>query len=700
MKRNRIRIKYVGAVAAALLAAAPVAATAVAPFVAPGVAQAADNDEVSPDEQAGQGAGEDAARLFKDPADVSTKSPDYQKGYSSAYDSYVGGFQLAISDLKKNPIVPERADGDSYFYGSAIRQRGYHAGYSFIKQLKTDVDNKQAEIDQGGWQSTAAAVSAINAVNAAINEAWTSNPEGDGYGGHGALFVLNDIGKKLTDAQLIPGTSTPEQQTSEGNTAGLTDGGNITKKHAGNAGQSSFYTTAYDLAFAQARGEARGILDASAGKAPVSDPAKQGDSISNNQSDYESSYTTAYNSTKQGIQDAVKVSRQEMTPKTQAELDQLSKAYNAGYGSAETDYAAAYVQGVQERKNASEINPFDATRYASHEGYHDGYTVAYKVEKDSKTLNDKTWFALPANITKVVNVAKTAYADLFNDSTSLYAIPLDQLTKNLSDLEAKITAALQAVDSGSTTTPIEPSKPSNPGTPTTNPAPEFTYANGFVKDASVDQGTTFNPLTGISAWTDSNHNTSIPTSSWQVSGSVDTSKPGTYTLTYTITNSYGRTATLTRTITVKAAGTLTESSASGVVYVTTAAGADLFSDNATSNALGRNLANGTAWKVFGIVRDANGDVVAYNLGGKQYVRAADVSTTPAETQKGIFTVRYPANAKWSIAVYNSNLQVLKLIKAGSSWQTFGTKTLSNGKSYFNLGGNQWVPTEYGTWIAK
>ena len=164
-----------------------------------------------------------------------------------------------------------------------------------------------------------------------------------------------------------------------------------------------------------------------------------------------------------------------------------------------------------------------------------------------------------------------------------------------------------------------------------------------------------------------------------------------------ITNNYGKTATLTRTITVSA---LTESKTSGVIEVTNGSGAVLYTDNATSNGAGRTLAKGSSWKIYGVVKDAKGNIVAYNLGGKQYVKASDVAVSAATTEKGTFTVRYAANPKWAIAVYNSGLKVQKLISAGSRWQTFGTKTLSDGKSYFNLGGNQWVRTDYGTWSAK
>jgi hypothetical protein len=218
------------------------------------------------------------------------------------------------------------------------------------------------------------------------------------------------------------------------------------------------------------------------------------------------------------------------------------------------------------------------------------------------------------------------------------------------------------------------------------PAPEFTFTKEFVKDPTINLGTTFDPITGIYAWTDSTHSTPIPSVDWQISGNVNTNRAGAYTINYTITNAYGRTATLTRTITVAVNGP-TESKTSGVVYVINNAGAVLYSDSATSISLGRTLIIATAWKYYGIVKDANGRIIAYNLVGKQYVKASDVSTSPF-ADRGIFTVRYPKNANWSVAVYDSHLNVLKLIPARSSWLTYGTQTLADGRTYFNLGGNQ------------
>lgn len=697
MKKNRIRIKYVGAVAAALLAAAPVVATAVAPFVAPAVAQAADTGDGTAAEVTQQALSD--AKAYIAPVDHSKQSQEYQDAYTETYQNFAKGYQLAVNDFLEGKAqgtsdvstVASHDSGNPPFTATpqdiSDAQAGYDAGYPYVQSLTAAVKTQTEKLASGGFtrETTDALRAAIKVTNLDIQIA--ANQPAQDLGFFISKLNADAVNFHQAATNLTPGTSDAAADAASGAKAGATDGAAL-QPPATNDGESDAYKDAYDKAYDEASGEAKGESDA------TSNPDATPD-FTNKSETYQTAYEKAHAAAVQGIKDGISDAQLLKDDGTDAALAK-GKAYQSGYSFGWMNYHSGYQGGVRDRAAITENNTGNDT--ANKQGYHDGYTLAHKTAGDLETLYKKTGFvALPADITEIVHAA-TGAAEQFFDN--FFNIDFTELPKKLTAVEAQITKALQVVDSGSTMTPVEPSKPSNPGTPTTNPAPEFTYANGFVKDASVDQGTTFNPLTGISAWTDSNHNTAIPISNWQVSGSVDTSKPGTYTLTYTITNNYGRTATLTRTITVKAAGTLTESSASGVVYVTTAAGADLFSDNATSNALGRNLANGTAWKVFGIVKDANGDVVAYNLGGKQYVRAADVSTTPAETQKGIFTVHYPANAKWSIAVYNSNLQVLKLIKVGSSWQTFGTKTLGDGKSYFNLGGNQWVRTEYGSWIAK
>lgn len=90
---------------------------------------------------------------------------------------------------------------------------------------------------------------------------------------------------------------------------------------------------------------------------------------------------------------------------------------------------------------------------------------------------------------------------------------------------------------------------------------------------------------------------------------------------------------------------LTISPASGVVTITRTSGATLYGDAATSQATGRTLNDGSQWRYNAAVKDQDGNIVAYNVGGSQFVNAADASTQ-GNVQKGVFTVRYPAHPSW------------------------------------------------------
>lgn len=77
---------------------------------------------------------------------------------------------------------------------------------------------------------------------------------------------------------------------------------------------------------------------------------------------------------------------------------------------------------------------------------------------------------------------------------------------------------------------------------------EETASISGVTDVTVDFGSTFDPLDGVTA-TDSIDG-AILSSEIVVSGTVDTNTSGTYTLTYTVTGSDGKEVTATRVVTV------------------------------------------------------------------------------------------------------------------------------------------------------
>jgi len=82
-----------------------------------------------------------------------------------------------------------------------------------------------------------------------------------------------------------------------------------------------------------------------------------------------------------------------------------------------------------------------------------------------------------------------------------------------------------------------------------DPTDEKTASFSGVSDITIDFGDVFDPYDGVSA-TDSIDG-AIAKESIDVTGAVDTSKPGTYTLTYKVTGSDGEEVTATRRITVR-----------------------------------------------------------------------------------------------------------------------------------------------------
>lgn len=80
---------------------------------------------------------------------------------------------------------------------------------------------------------------------------------------------------------------------------------------------------------------------------------------------------------------------------------------------------------------------------------------------------------------------------------------------------------------------------------TKDAAPELTVP----KNGDVDKGATFDPREGVTATDNVDGDV---TAKVEVAGSVDTSKPGAYTLTYTVTDSRGNVTTVERIVTVVA----------------------------------------------------------------------------------------------------------------------------------------------------
>lgn len=148
---------------------------------------------------------------------------------------------------------------------------------------------------------------------------------------------------------------------------------------------------------------------------------------------------------------------------------------------------------------------------------------------------------------------------------------------------------------------------------------------------------------------------------------------------------------------------------SGVVTVFANDGALVYSDDNLSQASSKILVKGTQWQAFGI-KKTKGNVIAYNLGGNQWVNASDVlisksapDPVPAPSLPstnrivGVFTVNVPNHTKWATVVWDRfGKPTSEFLAAGTRWKVSAKKTV-NGQDYYCLGSNdQWVSAKYGS----
>jgi hypothetical protein len=228
------------------------------------------------------------------------------------------------------------------------------------------------------------------------------------------------------------------------------------------------------------------------------------------------------------------------------------------------------------------------------------------------------------------------------------------------------------------TRPVQPTPP-----PVTYPEPAFTFATNWVKDATVTQGHDFDPTDGIFAWTNSNYTTKIPVKDWQIVGKVDTSKVGTYTLTYTITNEFSRTATYTRTITVVADTSTKFTDINEIIYVqTTKASQYAYNDQFKEDGKLAGLTLGSAWRTARKAITANGDTY-YQVGANGWLKASDVTFTPVVDETGIVQV---TNDQGAATVDNlTNGQKVQTLKNGTAW-----RYTARAGDYYLVADRQWV----------
>lgn len=219
------------------------------------------------------------------------------------------------------------------------------------------------------------------------------------------------------------------------------------------------------------------------------------------------------------------------------------------------------------------------------------------------------------------------------------------------------------------------------------------------QDMTINVGTPFN-LYDFKAYQDSAAN--LLTNRVSISGSVNTSKVGTYELTYSVANKYNLKTTLIRTINVVDPNgspnnkpTITSLETVGYVKYVAGYGIRVWS-TPDGNGSNQYLPHGTAWKIDQKATFKDGSIW-YRVGKDQWVDGSYIKFTPVSSPgmkelKGVGTINYVQG--YSVNVYrgaeaSGENWTGNQLKHGTKWRVYGEKD-----GFYNLGGDQWVSTKY------
>lgn len=150
----------------------------------------------------------------------------------------------------------------------------------------------------------------------------------------------------------------------------------------------------------------------------------------------------------------------------------------------------------------------------------------------------------------------------------------------------------------------------------------------------------------------------------------------------------------------------------GTVTVSSKKGAPVYSNVISTAKTSRTLPFGSNWKTF---RQLNNGFLWYNLGGNQWVSEFDVepverlsyptvdkvnkadSNTTSQPKNVTGTLRINYVPGYGIAVWTQpagkNYVKGKKLKHNTNWKFFKTVQI-NGRTWYNLGGNQWIDGKY------
>jgi hypothetical protein len=107
----------------------------------------------------------------------------------------------------------------------------------------------------------------------------------------------------------------------------------------------------------------------------------------------------------------------------------------------------------------------------------------------------------------------------------------------------------------------------------------------------------------------------------------------------------------------------------------------------------KTLTDGTSWRVYG--SQIIGGMTWYNVGGNQwidaqYTKSAAIAVTPIKGTAQINFVPGYGIAVWQVP---SKTITSRFLRHGSRWRVLGRTTVG-GKTWYNLGGRQWIDGQY------
>jgi glycerophosphoryl diester phosphodiesterase len=119
--------------------------------------------------------------------------------------------------------------------------------------------------------------------------------------------------------------------------------------------------------------------------------------------------------------------------------------------------------------------------------------------------------------------------------------------------------------------------------------------------------------------------------------------------------------------------------------------AQVYSDPVLQRPAGKTLPAGSSWKFFASVTN-NGQTV-YNLGGNQWISSDSLEEANTNVS-GVLQIKYKPGYGINMWARPDLTQFTgRRLKDGTHWKFFSERTV-NGRTVYNLGGNQWIDSQY------